>query len=114
MARRRRTRMSASATDDLVAGGLVSTEWLAARLDDPRVKVIEGTYHLPTAARDGDAAFLEWLIPGAARLAITEVYDQVASLPPMLPSPDRFPAKVMALLIPTPPPAVVFAYSART
>src|SRR3546814_2659599 len=73
MARRRRTRMSASATDDLVAGGLVSTEWLAARLDDPRVKVLDGTYHLPTAARDGDAEFLERHIPGAARFDIDDV-----------------------------------------
>src|SRR3546814_10169542 len=89
MARRRRTRMSASATDDLVAGGLVSTEWLAARLDDPRVKVLDGTYHLPTAARDGDAEFLERHIPGAARFDIDDVCDPGDSLPHMIPSPER-------------------------
>src|SRR5690606_11310627 len=89
--------MSASATDDPVAGGLVSTEWLAARLDDSRVKVLDGTYHLPTAARDGDAEFLERHIPGAARFDIDDVCDPSDPLPHMIPSPERFAEKVSAL-----------------
>ena len=36
---------------------LVSTEWLAQHLDDPKVRVLHGTYHLPTAKRDAGAEF---------------------------------------------------------
>ncbi|HEY9568930.1 MAG TPA: rhodanese-like domain-containing protein, partial [Thalassobaculum sp.] len=100
--------MSASATDDLVAGGLVSTEWLAARLDDPRVKVLDGTYHRPTAARDGDAEFLERHIPGAARFDIDDGCDPGDSLPHMIPSPERFAEKVSALGISNSDTVVVY------
>lgn len=82
---------------DPVAGGVVSTAWLADRLNDPTVKVLDGTYHLPTAKRDGNAEFLERHIPGAVRFDIDDVCDPDDPLPHMIPSPDRFAEKVSAL-----------------
>ena len=82
---------------DSVTGGLVSAAWLAAHLDDPRVRVLDGTYHLPTAKRDGNAEFLERHIPGAARFDIDDVCDPDDPLPHMIPSAERFAEKVGAL-----------------
>ena len=82
---------------DPVAGGVVSTAWLADHLNDPTVKVLDGTYHLPTAKRDGNAEFLERHIPGALRFDIDDVCDPDDPLPHMIPSPERFAETVSAL-----------------
>jgi 3-mercaptopyruvate sulfurtransferase SseA len=37
---------------------LVSSEWLAAHLNDPKVRVVDATYHLPTAKRDPRAEYV--------------------------------------------------------
>lgn len=81
----------------LPTDGLVSTAWLAEHLNDPRVKILDGTYHLPTAKRDGNAEFLERHIPGAARFDIDDVCDPADPLPHMIPTPERFAEKVSAL-----------------
>ncbi len=82
---------------DPVTEGLVTAEWLAQRLGDPSVKVLDGTYHLPTARRDAGAEFLERHIPGAVRFDIDDVCDPADPLPHMIPSPERFAEKVAAL-----------------
>ncbi len=82
---------------DPATEGLVSAAWLAQRLGDPSVKVLDGTYHLPTARRDAGAEFLERHIPGAVRFDIDDVCDPVDPLPHMIPSPERFAEKVAAL-----------------
>ena len=76
---------------------LVSTDWLADHLTDPAVKVLDGTYHLPTAKRDADAEFLVSHIPGAVRFDIDDICDPDDPLPHMLPTPERFAEKVGAL-----------------
>lgn len=76
---------------------LVSTDWLAGALGDPKVKVLDGTSHLPTTGRDAAAEFAEKHIPGAQRFDIDLVADQSASLPHMLPSAARFAELVGAM-----------------
>ena len=76
---------------------LVSTEWLAQHLDDPKVRVLDGTYHLPTAKRDAGAEFAAAHIPSALRFDIDDICDPDDPLPHMLPSTDRFAEKVGAL-----------------
>lgn len=83
--------------NDPVTGGLVSAEWLAGHVDDLRLKVLDGTYHLPTARRDGNAEFLERHIPGAIRFDIDDVCDPDDPLPHMIPSAARFGERVGAL-----------------
>ncbi|HUO64785.1 MAG TPA: hypothetical protein VMT97_13815, partial [Terriglobales bacterium] len=50
-------------------GALVSTEWLAARLARPqrgeRLRVLDGTWHMPQLQRDPRREFEEAHIPGA-------------------------------------------------
>lgn len=70
--------------------GLVTPSWLAERLSDPSVVVLDGSYYLPAAGRDADAEFLDAHIPGALRFDIDAVKDRSSPLPHMLPSPDGF------------------------
>ncbi len=76
---------------------LVSTGWLADRLDDPSVVVLDGTYHLPAANRDAGAEFAREHIPGALRFDIDEVCDKANPLPHMVPPADVFAAAASAL-----------------
>ena len=48
----------------------VTTEWLARRLGDPGLALVDGSWHLPGAGRDAGAEFLEAHIPGAVFLDI--------------------------------------------
>lgn len=100
--------MTDPVTEGPVSGGLVSTAWLAEHLDDPRVKVLDGTYHLPTAKRDAGAEFLERHVPGAVRFDIDDVCDPTDPLPHMIPSPERFAEKVSALGISNADTVVVY------
>ncbi len=76
---------------------VVSPEWLADRLGDPSVVVLDGSYYLPTHGRDAEAEFLDGHIPGAIRFDIDSVKDRNSPLPHMLPEPDEFAAAVAAM-----------------
>lgn len=70
-------------------GPLVSTEWLAAHLDDADVKIVDGSWRMP-----GQGAAIETYnaqhIPGAVFFDIDAIADQRTHLPHMLPSPSQF------------------------
>jgi len=76
---------------------LVSTEWLAAHLDDPRVRVVDSSFKLPgitpTAKEDYDRGH----IPGAVFFDIDDIAETGTSLPHMIPSPDLFARKMEGL-----------------
>ena len=85
------------AEEKLASRWLVSTEWLAARLDDPNVVALDASYYLANHKRDADAEFLTGHIPGAQRFDIDAISDKSNSLPHMLPSPEQFAQQVGAL-----------------
>lgn len=68
----------------------VTTDWLAERLDDPEIAIVDGSWHLPGAGRDGAREFADAHIPGAVFLDIDAVRDTASPYPHMLPSPDMF------------------------
>jgi thiosulfate/3-mercaptopyruvate sulfurtransferase len=76
---------------------VVSTEWLAAHLDDPRVRVVDSSFKLPgitpTAKEDYDRGH----IPGAVFFDIDDIAEPGTSLPHMIPSPDLFARKMEGL-----------------
>ena len=76
---------------------LVSTGWLAAHLSDPGVVVIDASWHMPAANRDGRREFLAGHIPGAAFFDLDAVSDHRNPLPHMLPSPEDFASAMGAL-----------------
>ena len=69
---------------------LVSTDWLAARLAQPDVVAVDGSFYLPAMKRDAAAEYLTGHIPGAVRFDIDEIADKSIPLPHMLPSPEQF------------------------
>jgi len=69
---------------------LVSPDWLQARLERPRIKVVDGSWYLPAQNRDARAEFLAAHIPGAVFFDIDAVADRTTTLPHMLPEPAAF------------------------
>jgi thiosulfate/3-mercaptopyruvate sulfurtransferase len=76
---------------------LVSTEWLAAHLDDPHIRIIDSSFKLPgitpTAREDYDRGH----IPGAVFFDIDDIAEPGTSLPHMIPSPELFADKMEVL-----------------
>jgi thiosulfate/3-mercaptopyruvate sulfurtransferase len=75
---------------------LVSTEWLAAHLDDPHVVVLDASWFLPGQG-DGHAEYVKAHIPGAAFFDIDAIADPTTTLPHMLPDAVGFARAVGAL-----------------
>jgi thiosulfate/3-mercaptopyruvate sulfurtransferase len=80
---------------------LVSTEWLAAHLRDPDLRIDDGSWHMPQLKRDARAEFVDAHIPGAVFFDIDAIADHATSLPHMLPTEREFSAAVGALGIGT-------------
>lgn len=77
---------------------VVSTAWLAENGGaGGAVRVLDGSWRLPTAARDPAAEFLEAHIPGAAFFDIDAICDPDDPLPHMLPPAALFARAVSAL-----------------
>ena len=81
----------------LASRWLVSTDWLAARLQNPDVAIVDGSFYLPALKRDATAEYLAGHIPGAVRFDIDVIADHSNPLPHMLPSADAFARAVGAL-----------------
>jgi thiosulfate/3-mercaptopyruvate sulfurtransferase len=69
---------------------LKSTEWLAGKLGDDNVVVVDGSYYLTTENRDGREEYLKAHIPGAVFFDINKISDTSTDLPHMLPGPGQF------------------------
>ncbi len=80
--------------ENLPSRWLKSTEWLADKLDDPNVVVVDGSYYLTTQNRNARQEYLEGHIPGAVFFDINAIADTETELPHMLPGPDQFGAMV--------------------
>jgi thiosulfate/3-mercaptopyruvate sulfurtransferase len=76
---------------------LVSTEWLAAHLSAPDVRVVDASFYLPIQNRDAREEYEHEHIPGAMFFDIDVVADSNTTLPHMLPSPEKFSSKVRKL-----------------
>ena len=73
---------------------LVTTEWLAARLGEPEVVVVDGSFYLPALKRDAKAEYRAGHIPGAVFFDIDAIADHSTDLPHMLPGADMFSKEV--------------------
>jgi len=69
---------------------LVSTKWLADHLDNPDLRIIDASWYLPDAARNGKEEYDAAHIPGARYLHIDEVSDARSALPHTAPPPEKF------------------------
>jgi thiosulfate/3-mercaptopyruvate sulfurtransferase len=73
-----------------VAEPLVTTDWLAERLGDPGVRVVDATLPLVGQAGKGRDSYAAGHIPGAVFFDINAIADLSTGLPHMLPSPEAF------------------------
>lgn len=79
------------------ADPLVSCAWLAKHLDAPDLRIVDATYFMPGAPQNAPALYLERRIPGAIFFDIDEIADADNPLPHMLPSPEKFAARMRAM-----------------
>ncbi|MBV8889924.1 MAG: 3-mercaptopyruvate sulfurtransferase [Alphaproteobacteria bacterium] len=73
---------------------LVDTEWLAAHLGDPHIRVLDGSYTQPGVVPSARENYAGGHIPGAVFFDIDDVAMPGTSLPHMVPSPDLFARKM--------------------
>jgi len=75
----------------------VGSEWLAARLGRADLRIVDGSWYLPTSGRDAHAEYLAAHLPGAVFFDLDTISDRGSPLPHMLPDPDQFAQQVGAL-----------------
>ncbi|MFT7253574.1 MAG: thiosulfate/3-mercaptopyruvate sulfurtransferase, partial [Paracoccaceae bacterium] len=76
---------------------LVSTEWLAAHLNDPDLRIMDASWYLPEMERDAKAEYAAAHIPGARFFDIDDVSDHRSALPHMAPPIEKFMSRMRAL-----------------
>ena len=69
---------------------LVSTEWLAERLGQPDLRIVDASWHMPATGRSGADDYAQAHIPGAVFLDIDALSDTSNPAPHMLPAASDF------------------------
>jgi thiosulfate/3-mercaptopyruvate sulfurtransferase len=76
---------------------LVGSDWLAAHLADPHVRVVDSSFKLPGIIPTAWEDYNRGHIPGAVFFDIDDICEPGTSLPHMIPSPELFARKISAL-----------------
>ena len=76
---------------------LVSTDWLAAHMKDPDLRILDASTYLPGIDRDGRTEYDAVHIPGARFFDIDDVSDGRSDLPHMVPPIEKFMSRVRAM-----------------
>src|SRR5204863_6761044 len=72
---------------DAIPSPLVSTDWLAVRLEQPDLVLLDASWYLAAAGRDGRAEYAAAHLPGALFWDLEALSDRRSPLPHMLPDP---------------------------
>jgi thiosulfate/3-mercaptopyruvate sulfurtransferase len=76
---------------------LVDSEWLAAHIDDPQVRIVDCSFKLPGVAPSARDDYEKGHIPGAVFFDIDDIAMPGTGLPHMVPPADDFAQKMAAL-----------------
>ncbi|GAA6193346.1 3-mercaptopyruvate sulfurtransferase [Phaeobacter gallaeciensis] len=76
---------------------LVSTDWLAAHLKDPDLRILDGSWYLPAQNRNAKAEYDAAHIPGARFFDIDDISDHRSDLPHMVPPVEKFMSRLRAM-----------------
>ena len=87
---------------------IVSTAWLADRLDDPKICILDASWFMPGSPRDPDKEYAAAHIPGAVRFDIEALSDHANPLPHMLSAPSDFAVAMRRLGLSADSTAVVY------
>lgn len=78
-------------------GAVVSAHWLAEHGDQPHVRIVDATVHLPDTGRDAQAEYLLEHIPGAVFFDLSVIANPENPLPRKFPPKDVFIREVSKL-----------------
>ena len=76
---------------------IVSTKWLKAHFKDPELRILDGSWHMPSEERNGAQEFIEGHIPKARFFDIDDISDHRSNLPHMAPPIEKFMSRVRML-----------------
>ena len=76
---------------------LVSTQWLAAHLKDPDLRVLDASWFMPDSGRNAAKEYRAAHIPGARFFDIDEISDHRSNLPHMAPPVEKFISRMRAM-----------------
>lgn len=76
---------------------LVSTEWLAKHLNDPDLRILDASWHMPASGRDARAEYEAAHIPGARFYDYDGISDKRSALPHMAPPVELFISRMRAM-----------------
>jgi thiosulfate/3-mercaptopyruvate sulfurtransferase len=76
---------------------LVTTEWLAAHLGAPDLRILDASWYLTADGRDARAEYEAAHIPGARFFDIDEISDDQSDLPHMAPPVEKFVSRMRAM-----------------
>lgn len=76
---------------------LVSTDWLAAHLKDPDLRIFDASWYLPDQNRNAKAEYDAAHIPGARFFDIDEISDLRSDLPHTVPPVEKFISRMRAM-----------------
>ena len=76
---------------------LIEIDWLKENVNDPQIKIIDGTWHMPTSSLNAFEIFKEKHIPNAVFIDLEEISNQNSNLPHMMPDNDYFSKKISSL-----------------
>lgn len=80
-----------------MTAALISAEELVSALDNPSLKIIDASWHMPAAGRDAAKEFVQGHVPGAVFFDLDKHSDPSTPLPHMLPTPEAFAEAVSEL-----------------
>ena len=73
---------------------LVETNWLKENLNNPEVKIIDGSWHMPGSGLNATEIFKKQHIPNSIFIDLEEISDQNSDLPHMMPTEKDFSKKI--------------------
>jgi thiosulfate/3-mercaptopyruvate sulfurtransferase len=76
---------------------LVSTEWLAAHLTAPDIRIVDASWYMPAEGRDPWGEYNAAHIPGAVFFDIEEISDKSSPYPHMSPVAEKFASRMKKL-----------------
>ena len=76
---------------------LIEIDWLKKNLNNPQIKIIDGTWHMPGSGLNGFDVFKEKHIPNAIFIDLEEISDLNSDLPHMISDEKYFSEKISSL-----------------
>jgi len=76
---------------------LVSTDWLAAHIKDPDMRILDASWYLPDMNRDAAAEYAAGHILGARFFDIDDISDHRSEMPHMAPPVEKFMSRMRAM-----------------